>query len=77
MPFGRVEPGSQPCLVARRPQAAPETHGESHGGLSEDGRAARVGRVTTRGAWKGALRGPGGARIPGVSGEPFHDIILV
>ena len=46
-------------MVARRPQAAPETHGESHGGLSEDGRAARVDRVTTRGDLE---RSPAGSR---------------
>lgn len=37
----------------------------------EDGRAARVGRVTTRGAWKGALPDSGVLETLGSVGNPF------
>lgn len=71
MPFDRVEPGSQPCLVARCPQATPETHGESHGGLSR-GRAGREGGPCDhRGAWKGALPDSGVLESLGSVGNPF------
>lgn len=77
VPFDRVEPGSQPCLVARCPQATPETHGESHGGLSR-GRAGREGGPCDHpGGLERSPAGFWGAGIPGVSGEPFCVIVFV
>lgn len=55
-----VEPGSQPCLVALRPQAARETRGESRGGLS-GGRAGREGGPCDR--LGGLERNPAGCRL--------------
>lgn len=77
VPFGRVEPRAS-CAWS---PGVPRPLRRLTVSLMADSRRTGGLRGWTvwppGGTWKGALRGPGGARISGVSGELFHVIILV